>query len=165
MLKDFTLHVSYVHDVTMNNCHGCVVMRGKASQMNMDHHRQGIYSSVWTELNLGSPHRMWDSTGNPSEGYNASAYNTYWNLNSNNPTLAYWPEDGDNGLYPQWGYHVINIIGTHIIRKPDAGEGNRPYPYHPDNAHLEMINPDEIWPRNIYEAQHKAYSEGVIKFK
>ncbi len=161
MLKDFTLEVSFVHDVTMNNCHGCVVMRGKAPQLNMDHHRQGIYSSIWTEIQLGKSHRMWDSTGNPSEGYNAAAYNTYWNIDSNTPELDYWPEDGD-GEYPQWGYHRINIIGTNIKQIPMTGTGNRPYPYHPDNAHLETFSPDEVWPQNIYDAQHSAYYSGSM---
>lgn len=162
MLKDFIIEVSFVHDVTMNNCHACVVMRGQAPQMNMDHHRQGIYSNVWTEINLGSPHRMWDSTGNPSEGFNSSAFNTYWNLSSSAPEMAYWPEDGDNGLYPQWGYHKINIVATDITEIPLIGDGNRPYPYHPDNAHLEVISQSEIWPQNIYEAQREAYMSGLL---
>jgi len=160
MLKDFVLEVSYVHDITMNNCHGCVVMRGKAEQMNMDHHRQGIYASLWTELDLGTPHRMWESTGNPSEGFNASAFNTYWNLQSNDATKAHWPEDGTS--YPQWGYHHINVVATDIQAKPMIGEGNHPYPYHPDHAHLETMKQSEVWPQNIYEAQLKNYRNGTL---
>jgi len=160
LLTDFTLEVSYVHDVTMNNCHGCVVTRGSAPQMNMDHHRQGIYASVWTDLNLGSPHRMWASTGNPSEGFNAAAFNTFWQLRSTAPSLAYWPEDGNS--YPQWGYHQINIIATDIQSKPMIGEGNRPYPYHPDNAHLETMKTNTVWPQNIYEAQLEAFRAGKL---
>ncbi len=162
MLKDFVLEVSFVHDVSMNNCHGCVVMRGDALQMNMDHHRQGIYDSLWTELNLGIPVRMWESTGNPAEGYNSGAYNTYWNIKSDQPDKAYWPEDGENGLYPQWGYHNINMIATELQGKPAIGEGNRPLPYHPDNAHLEVIRPSEIYPENIYQAQRQAYLHGLL---
>lgn len=160
LLTDFTMEVSYVHDVTMNNCHGCVVTRGSAPQMNMDHHRQGIYASVWTDLNLGSPHRMWDSTGNPSEGFNASSFNTYWQLRSTNPSLAYWPQDGNS--YPQWGYHRINITGTDIKSKPMIGEGNRPYPYHPDNAHLDTMDANTVWPQNIFEAQRQAFRAGKL---
>jgi hypothetical protein len=160
MLKDFELEVSYVHDVTMNNCHGCVVMRGQALQMNMDHHRQGIYSSVWTDLSLGAAHRMWESTGNPSEGYNAAAYNTYWNLRSDDESQTYWPEDGTS--YPQWGYHQINVVATGILNKPALGEGNRPYPYDPENAYLESMKPDEVWPLNIYQAQRDAYKKGAL---
>ncbi|WP_019615753.1 glycosyl hydrolase family 28-related protein [Psychromonas ossibalaenae] len=165
LLKDFTLEVSFVHDITMNNCHGCVVTRGSAPQMNMDHHRQGIYDSVWTQLNLGNPERMWESTGNPAEGYNAGAYNTYWNIKSEQPGKTYWPEDGKNGLYPQWGQHKINLVATEIQRKPEAGEGNRPAPYHPDNAFLEVIKPSEISPQNIYQAQNQAYLNGMLKLK
>jgi len=163
ILKDFVLEVSYVHDVTMNNCHGCVVMRGEAQQMNMDHHRQAIYSSVWTELQLGNSQRMWTSTGDSQEGFNAAAYNTYWNLTSDTPELSYWPEDSTvTTNKPEWGYHVINVIGTDIKEIPLIGTGNRPYPYHPDNAHLEVIDQSELWPQNIYEAQRKAYLEGVL---
>ena len=160
-LDNFKLEVSYVHDVTMNNCHGCVVMNGQATQMNMDHHRQGIYASLWTKLHLGAAHRMWDSTGNPSEGFNASAFNTYWNISSDDASKAYWPEDGTT--YPQWGYHAINIVATDIKGKPQAGEGNRPYPYSPDNAHLETMSQTDVWPQNIYDAQLKAYRAGTLQ--
>ncbi len=159
LLSGFELEVSFVHDVTMNNCHGCVVTKGKGQQLNMDHHRQGIYSSIWTELNLGSPHRMWDSTGNPSEGFNSAAFNTYWNIVSEKPELAYWPEDGDN--YPQWGYHKINIVGTDIKKVPE--EGNRPYPFSPLNTHLEVIAPSKLRPVNIYHAQVEAFRAGKLK--
>lgn len=163
MLKDFSLEVSYVHDVTLNNCHGCVVMGGSAEQMNMDHHRQAIFDSVWTEIDLGIPHRMWHSTGNPAEGFNASAYNTYWNIRSSDPSMAYWPEDGE-GSYPQWGYHNINIVAMDVKTKPAVGEGQRPNPYHPDNAHLETMNQEEVWPQNIYTAQREFYIHGLSSF-
>lgn len=158
-LSDYVLEVSYIHDVTMNNCHGCVVMRGQAAQMNMDHHRQGIYSSVWTDLSLGIPQRMWASTGGPGQGFNASAFNTYWNLRSTDATKAYWPEDGAN---TQWGYHAINIVATDIKTKPTAGGVNQPYPYHPNNTHLETMSQADVWPQNIYEAQLKAYRAGTL---
>ena len=163
-LSDFKLEVSYVHDITMNNCHGCVVMRGQAPQMNMDHHRQGIYSSLWTELNLGSAHRMWNSTGNNTEGFNSSAFNTYWNISSNDASLAAWPENGEavTNPQPEWGYHFINIVATDIKSKPQVGEGRRPYPYHPDNAHLETMPQADVWPKNIYEAQLNAYRAGTM---
>jgi hypothetical protein len=153
------LEVDFVHNITMNNAHGCVVSGGESPMTNMDHHRQGIYDSVWTEINLHDARRMWNSTGNPSEGFNAAAYNTYWNIVSDNPQEAVWPEDG-SGSYPQWGYHKINIVATDIKSKPVEGEGNRPYPYHPDNAHLETMKTSEVWPKNIYEAQKKAYLDG-----
>jgi hypothetical protein len=130
--------------------------------LNMDHHRQGIYDSLWTELDLGSPARMWDSTGNPSEGFNAAAFNTYWNIVSDGSAPATWPEDGE-GVYPQWGYHKINVVAADVQSKPAVGEGRRPHPYHPDNAHLETMSPSKVWPQNIYEAQREAYDAGLLK--
>jgi len=161
LVKDIVLEVDYVHNLTMNNAHGCVITRAESPMTNMDHHRQGIFDSLWSEINLHDARRMWNSTGNPSEGYNAAAYNTYWNLVSDNPLAAHWPEDGA-GVYPQWGYHKINIIATDIKTKPAVGQGNRPYPYHPDNAYLETMKQNELWPPNIYEAQRDAYRRGLL---
>lgn len=160
LIQNVTLEVSYVHDVTMNNCHGCVVSKVSGDFVNMDHHRQAIYSSIWTDIDLGNPQRMWDSTGNNTEGYNATAYNTYWDIRSDSPEQNYWPEDGST--YPKWGYHLINLVATGIQAKPDFGAEQQPSPYHPDNAHLETMSPDEIWPPNIYEAQHQALQAGTL---
>ena len=163
MARDFILDpgISYVHDATIVNCQGCVIMNGQADFMNMDHHRQGVYDSVWTEMQLGDSDRMWSSTGREMEGYNAAAFNTYWNIRSATPYNAYWPEDGEH--YPQWGYHVINVVGTEILEKPGfSGDSRYPYPYDPTNAHLEVIDPSEVWPQNIYKAQVKAYREGRL---
>ena len=159
LARNIHLNVGFVHDVTMNNAQGCVVMEVEGDLVNMDHHRQGIYSSVWTDISLGNPARMWDSTGNPSEGWNASAFNTYWNILSDNPTAEWWPEDGST--YPQWGYHKINIVGTGIQSKPPVGT-TRPAPYDPANAHLESTDPAELWPQNIYLAQREAYDMGYL---
>jgi len=67
----------------------------------------------------------------------SAAYNTYWNIQSSNPDAIYWSEYGTS--YPQWGCHMINIIGTGITQKLHAGTAKQPHPYVPANAHLETM--------------------------
>lgn len=168
VLRDFDItNTSYIHDVNMSTTHNSVIMRGKAWKMNMDHHRQSIYNNVWTELQIGSPHRMWQSQGDLQEGFQNGVYNTFWNLTSDAPELANWPGIDEhwaeyrNGYY-LWGYFVMNLVGTDLVSIPEIGEQMQSPVYDPEDVHLEAIPQSVLWPQNIYEAQKSAYQEGTL---
>lgn len=169
LVDNFDIRVSFIHDISTKNSQGCVFSNGKAKEMNMDHHRQVIYSSVWTDLDLGVPHRMWDATGDEEEGFQAASFNTFWNITSANPKVAaetpVWPADGNwiRGT-DNWGYYNQNYIAVKgLDQKPQPGSylDGQPY-FDPTDIHLEAINGNEIWPSNIYEAQKKAYPDGKL---
>ena len=164
LLRDFVLNNTYIHDVSMRHSMGCVVMSGQGTEMCMDHHRQTIYANVWTDIDLGNPHRMWDSTGDAPEGYQCGAYNTWWNITSSDPSQAHWPDDGNWMQWGtnMWGYFVINLVGTDLTTKPPVGGIPRAPIYNPTNVHLEAVAQNELWPQNIYLAQRDAYVEGRL---
>ncbi len=194
LVQDVVIRANFHHTLSMANAHGNVLSDIRAEQplahptdsdgreyvkINLDHHRQIIYANLWTQIDLGGSYRMWDSTGNITEGFNVAAYNTYWGLDSSTPSIDYWPHNRNGSV--EWGYHYINIVGSNITDKPAVPQqvsiaempypyANRnpelnPFPYHPENAHLEVIDPAEIWPRNLYQAQRSAYDECRLPFK
>lgn len=169
LVDNFDIKFSFIHDISTKNSQGCVFSNGKAVEMNMDHHRQVIYSNVWANLDLGNAHRMWDSTGDEEEGFQSASFNTFWNITSEDPTVPaeapVWPGDGNwiRGT-ENWGFYTQNFIAVKgLDEKPEAGSylDGQPY-FDRDDIHLEVINENELWPSNIYEAQKKAYLDGKL---
>jgi Pectate lyase superfamily protein len=194
LVDDVIIRANFHHSLSTAHSQGVVLSSIRAEQpeshpldstnreyvkINMDHHRQIIHATLWTDIHIGGSYRMWESTGGITEGFNAAALNTYWAIDSSSPSVDYWPHNRKGGV--EWGYHYINIVGTHIQQKPpvpqhaDLSEQPYPYenknsemnpfPYHPDNAHLESIDPSHIWPNNLYVAQRTAYLECKLSIK
>ena len=186
LIDDVVFRANFIHSLSMSASQGVVYSNIRAEQpdahptdgagreyvkINLDHHRQIVHSTLWTNIQLGGSHRMWASTGGITEGFNAAANNTYWGIDSTSPSIDYWPHNSKGKV--EWGYHYINIVGTHIQQKPGIPQHTditdfpypyeksnpelNPFPYHPDNAHLESIDPDILWPQNLYYAQRNAY--------
>lgn len=194
LVDDVVMKTSFHHSLSMSNSQGNVFSNVRAVQpdnapadswgretvkINMDHHRQIIHATLWTDIQLGGSYRMWDSTGDITEGFNAAASNTYWGINSTSPEMDHWPHNRKGAV--EWGYHYINIVGTNIKEKPPAPQALSihespypyarknaeltPFPYHPDNAHLESIDPETLWPQNLYHAQREAYLDCKLVIK
>ena len=194
LIDDVILKANFVHTLSMAHSQGIVFSNVRALQpsshptdsagseyvkINLDHHRQIIHSTLWTNIDLGGSHRMWNSTGSITEGFNAAANNTYWGINSTSPSIDYWPHNNKGAV--EWGYHYINMVGSNIQQKPQApthtdinerpypyvykNPERNPFPYHPDNAHLESISPDVVWPLNLYHAQRQAYLDCKLPIK
>lgn len=152
------------HDLTIVNCQGCVISDTKGKEFDMDHHRQFTYASVWTQIDVGSPVKMWYSTGRDIEGARAAAYMTYWNIRADEDPRwpIQWPEDEGEGKREGWGLHHLNMIGTQIEGIPAVGDGVRPFPFTGEDAHFEPILPWDIYPVNIYHAMKEAYQKGKL---
>ena len=194
LVDNVTIKTNFIHSLSMSNSQGNVYSNVRAEQpennptdkngrptvkINLDHHRQIIHSTLWTNIQLGGSYRMWDSTGSITEGFNVAANNTYWGIDSESPEIDYWPHNRKGKI--QWGYHYINIVGTNIQAKPPVPQINsideqpypyahrydelNPFPYHPDHAHHEAIQPETLWPQNLYHAQRKAYLECKLGVK
>ena len=169
LIHNYDIQNSFIHDISVKNSQGCVFSNGKAIEMNMDHHRQVVYANVWTGLNLGKAHRMWDATGDEEEGFQSGSFDTFWNITSADPKVAgeapVWPADGNwiRGT-DNWGYYKQNYIAIKgLDQKPQPGSFLDSEPYFDRNdIHLEAIDGALIWPLNIYEAQKKAYLDGKL---
>ena len=162
LVRDITVLKEFTHDITIVNCLACVISEVDGGQFNMDHHRQVVYSSLWTDISIQNPNRMWLSTGNMSEGQASGAYTTYWNIYTAEPTfIVPFPQD-ENTTRRQWGFLPINMMGVNTTHVPAVGETNLPWPYDATGPMLETITAQDIYPQNIYEAQKKSYFEGKL---
>jgi hypothetical protein len=133
LFTGFRIETSYVHDLTVEGCaSGNVFERGTGLAINLDHHRNAPYENLFTELDVGDPRRLWDSSGSLDRGPHAAARETFWNLRYKDrtkpPKVPAWPQ--------------INVVGV-------AG-------YAPSTtADKEWIEPcnGSVAPANLYRAQ------------
>jgi hypothetical protein len=132
----FELGVSFVHDVTVEwYATGVVVTKGYGVALSMDHHRAAPYTTLWTELNLGSGSRAWVSGGAGNRGPHTAAYDTLWNVQADND-LAF-PDD-DYG--PR-----MNFVGFQTSETPTSSL----------DWWFEDIDPSELDPPNLWEAMRE----------
>ncbi len=136
LLEDFAIDGRYIHDITVSRgSFGNVLAGGRATDLNLDHHRRAPYENLFTDLDAGAGTRLWASGGGAGLGRHAAARNTYWNIRSTNP-IAMPP---DRFAPPQ-----INIVGVNMDTAPVMEEEGR---------WIEPIDPEQLRPRNLYEAQ------------
>lgn len=92
----FDIRTKYVHDLTVEGfANGNVFMKGRAVSMNFDHHRNGPYENLFTDLDAGDPRRLFESGGRGDRGPHAGARETFWNIRGNGGKVARvpdWPE-------------------------------------------------------------------------
>lgn len=134
--RNFTYHVSFVHDISVTHAAGNVITSGRGVDLNLDNHRWHPYGNVFTDIHCGAAERVWDSSGGHQRGRHGAARTTFWNIRGDRP-IPPVPDD--------WGTRV-NVIG---ITTEDTSPRTDP------EADLwwEPIDPDRLHPRDIYEAQ------------
>lgn len=85
LVTNFSIGKEFLHDVSIEwYTHGNVVSDGAGSDLNLDHHRGAAFGNLFTDLHLGKGSRPLASSGAHGRGPHAGAYNTYWNLISDN---------------------------------------------------------------------------------
>ena len=84
----------YLHYFSVEGAVGCVFTNGSAAHgMNFDHHGGGSHQNLFTQINVGSRSRMYDSSGAAT----AAAYETFWNISGSSTSSVdslptYWPK-------------------------------------------------------------------------
>ena len=135
LVSDFHIETEYVHDITYEGmAHGNVVRRGRGIRLNFDHHRNAPFENLLTDIDAGSPDRLWDSSGSGHRGPHSAARSTAWNIRYSGGKPAS-PKKGD---FPQ-----LNIIGM-----KGAVKSNQ------DDWHVEPLG-GSVVPADLYEAQLK----------
>ncbi len=132
LFTDFDIDTQYVHDLTVEGfASGNVFMKGKGQALNFDHHRNAPYENLFTELNVGNPRRIWESSGRGDRGPHAGARETVWGLehSGQNPqAVPDWPQ--------------LNVIGVSGYKKQTTT----------DKLWVEPCE-GNVEPGNLYEAQ------------
>jgi hypothetical protein len=135
LLTDFDYQTRFMHDITVTRgSSGNVAMRGKALDLCFDHHRYAPHSNLFTDIDLGEGTRMFQSGGGAALGRHSAAWETFWGIRAKRPQS--WP----NG----WGPNMMNLVGL----RADQGAVTDPA-----GRWFEPIDPAELTPRNLYEAQ------------
>lgn len=136
LLTNFDLRVRFIHDLTVSSfCSGNVVAAGRGLDLSLDHHRYAPHENLFTDLDAGAGTRLWHCGGGAGLGKHCGARGTFWNIRAARP-LSYPP--------PGFGPSSINLVGL-TTTQPSGAE--------PAGKWFEAIPPEQLIPRNLYEAQ------------
>jgi hypothetical protein len=137
LVTGFDVQTKIVHDTTVEwYALHTVFSKGRGIDLNMDHHREANYSSLFSQLDLGAGTRPFDSGGSNNRGPHAGAYNTYWNIRATGPLKLPAADFGP----------LLNFVGVGInltnARIPDS-----PYQWL-----VEQIEPVILCPAELHQA-------------
>jgi len=93
LVTNFNIRTQFVHDISVEwyALHS-VFSNGRGDNLNMDHHREANYSSLFSNLDCGEGKRPFDSGGSNNRGAHSGAYSTFWNVHASGP-LKYPAKD------------------------------------------------------------------------
>ncbi|VGO18678.1 glycosyl hydrolase family 28-related protein [Pontiella sulfatireligans] len=135
LISNFHIETEYVHDLTYEGlAHGNVIRRGKGGRLNFDHHRNAPFENLFTDIDVGNPDRLWDSSGSGHRGPHSAARSTVWNIRYSGGE----PMVPKKGHFPQ-----LNMIGIKGAEKKDF-----------DDWWVEPLG-GAVDPPDLYEAQLK----------
>src|SRR5213079_2531287 len=81
LVTNFDVQTKFVHDISVEwYALHTVFANGRGLDLNMDHHREANYSSLFSQLDCGAGTRPFDSGGSGNRGAHSGAYSTYWNI-------------------------------------------------------------------------------------
>ena len=81
LVTNFNIETKFVHDISVEwYALHTVFASGRGQDLNMDHHREANYSSLFSNLNCGLCSRPFNSGGSSDRGAHSGAYSTYWNV-------------------------------------------------------------------------------------
>jgi Pectate lyase superfamily protein len=130
----FRFDTTYVHDLSVEGfANGNVFASGSGVAINCDHHRNAPYDNLFTDIDVGDPRRLFESSGREDRGPHSGARTTFWCIHGNG---KYPP------LPPAKDWPLINVIGFGDYSPLQDPVG--PW-VEPGNGHL--------LPRNLWEAQ------------
>jgi Domain of unknown function (DUF4955) len=143
VFSEFRIETQFVHELSVEAfANGNVFMRGAGEAMALDHHRNAPYENLFTDLDVGSPDRLWNSGGDAAGGPHAGVRETLWNVRHRGhpaplPGALHFDKSNDLG-WPQ-----LNLIGV-------AG-------YAPTTEQDNVwVDPAPGASQNLYEAQTRA---------
>jgi len=143
LVTGFDVQTKIVHDISVEwYALHTVFSRGRGIDLNMDHHREANYSSLFSQLDVGAGTRPFDSGGSNNRGPHAGAYDTYWNIRSPGPLKLPAADFGPR----------LNLVGVSLGR--DARTPDSPYQWM-----VEQIEPASLCPNDL----HQAMKEGRLR--
>jgi Pectate lyase superfamily protein len=112
LVTHFDVKRKFVHDISVEwYALHTVFADGRGVDLNMDHHREANYASLFSNLDCGAGTRPFNSGGSGNRGAHSGAYTTFWNIRA--ASSLQLPPPGFGPL--------LNFIGLGI----DAGNGKQ----------------------------------------
>jgi len=136
LVTNFDVQTKFVHDISVEwYALHTVFANGRGIDLNMDHHREANYSSLFSNLDCGAGTRPFNSGGSGNRGAHSGAYSTYWNIQARAAML----------LPPADFGPLLNFIGVQLL------ETNHD-PASPYQWLIEPRGPGGICPVELQEA-------------
>ena len=137
LVTSFDMQTKFVHDISVEwYALHTVFSKGRGVDLNMDHHREANYSSLFSDLDCGAGTRPFNSGGSGDRGAHSGAYNTYWNIRARS-TFALPP--------PDFG-PLLNFIG--VVTSARTPESSYQWL-------LEQIAPERLCPADLQETMRR----------
>lgn len=134
LLTRFRIDQRFIHDISVERGDGNVTSNGTGLDLCLDHHKRAPYENVFTNIDLGAGTRMWKSGGGADLGRECGARGTFWNIR------AARPQKHPGGFGPA----SINLVA--VTTKAESRTD-------PQGQWIENIDPTQIEPRDIHQAQ------------
>ena len=134
LVTDFDVRTKFVHDISVEwyALHS-VFKNGRGVDLNMDHHREANYSSLFSNLDCGVCSRPFNSGGSANRGAHSGAYSTFWNVRGSAPIKLPAADFGP----------LLNFIGLDLIK----GQTNSTYQWLIDSS-----DSGGVCPRDLHDA-------------
>lgn len=142
LVSRFDVQTKFVHDISVEwYALHTVFSNGRGLDLNMDHHREANYSSLFSKLDCGAGTRPFDSGGSGNRGAHSGAYSTFWNISGKDmlalPAADFGP--------------LLNFIGGGF-----KGQNTSAYQWR-----LELTDQVLVRPTELQEAMKERRLEGL----
>jgi hypothetical protein len=135
LVTNFAVQTQFVHDISVEwYALHTVFANGRGINLNMDHHREANYSSLFSNLDCGAGTRPFDSGGSGNRGAHSGAYSTFWNVYAN----------GHLKVPPRDFGPLLNFVGLDF---PDTDSTNPTYQWL-----IEPRAPTRVCPIELQQA-------------
>lgn len=105
LVTGFNVQTRFVHDISVEwYALHTVFSNGRGVDLNMDHHREANYSTLFSNLDCGAGTRPFDSGGSSNRGAHSGAYSTFWNIKATSALKLPAPDFGP----------LLNFIGLQL---------------------------------------------------
>ena len=133
LVTNFDVRTTFVHDISVEwYALHTVFANGRGVDLNMDHHREANYSSLFSNLDCGAGTRPFNSGGSGNRGAHSGAYSTFWNIRAAAPMRL--PPDDFGPL--------LNFIGVQLVETKISAQASSAWLIEP--LATAGVCPDEL---------------------
>jgi hypothetical protein len=145
LVTHFDVQTKFVHDISVEwYALHTVFANGRGVDLNMDHHREANYSSLFSNLDCGAGTRPFNSGGSGNRGAHSGAYSTFWNIRAAGPLR----------LPPRDFGPLLNFIGLELFASDtkDLSETKANDPASPYQWLIDPLVRAPVCPNELYQA-------------